>query len=195
MNKIRFQEIQGILSIGYIYLIVLGILNETLYYNQLGFNILSYSSIIDVLISPISHLTSSVLGFCIFIFMVMMLYYFPKYMVKYKHKALIHKLFGYQYGLSDTQLKVNYFKKFTYMFSLGLLGFFFGTGWGTGLKKSQRIINNDIEYNDKLFFINGNSSSVDILGKNSSYIFYLTPENKTVKVSPISGIIQTIEEN
>lgn len=33
MNKIRFQEIQGILSIGYIYLIVLGILNETLYYN------------------------------------------------------------------------------------------------------------------------------------------------------------------
>lgn len=78
---------------------------------------------------------------------------------------------------------------------MGLLGFFFGTGWGTGLKKSQRIKNNDIEYNDKLFFINGNSSSVDILGKNSSYIFYLTPENKTVKVSPISGIIQTIEEN
>ena len=31
MNKVKsFQEIQGFLSIGYVYLIVMGILNETL---------------------------------------------------------------------------------------------------------------------------------------------------------------------
>ena len=76
MNKVKsFQEIQGFLSIGYVYLIVMGILNETLYYNQIGIDILNYSNILDVLISPISKLTSSILrliilsypfNFCIF---------------------------------------------------------------------------------------------------------------------------------
>jgi len=116
-------------------------------------------------------------------------------MVKNKEKSWIQKAFGSQPSLSDTEAETYYFKRFTFMFSMGLLGFFVGTGLGNGLKKAKKIKNNDIEYNDKLYFISGDTSTVEILGKNSAYIFYLSPESKTVKVAPIAGIIKSIEEN
>lgn len=46
--------IQDYLSIGYVFLLVLGVFHETIYYKYLDVNILEYSSILDVLISPIA---------------------------------------------------------------------------------------------------------------------------------------------
>jgi len=46
--------IQDYLSIGYVFMLILGIFHETIYYKFLGVNILEYSSVLDVLISPIS---------------------------------------------------------------------------------------------------------------------------------------------
>ncbi len=195
MNKIRLQEIQGILSVGYIYLIVMGILNETLYYNQIGIDILSYSNLVDVLLSPISRLTSNTFLLIVFVLMVFLLFYFPKYFVKNKNKIWVRKGFSYRYELDDQEAENFYFKRFTFIFCLGLLGFFVGTGLGGGLKTVKEIKNNKIEYNDVLYFINGDTSKVEILGKNSAYIFYLSPENKAVIVAPITGIIKNIEEN
>jgi site-specific recombinase XerD len=83
MNKVKsFQEIQGFLSVGYIYLIVMGILNETLYYNQIGIDILNYSSILDVLISPIARLTSNILFLTIFIIVLFFAFKLPKLLSK-----------------------------------------------------------------------------------------------------------------
>ena len=66
----RIKEIQGIVTLGYIYLILMGILNESLYYNQLGVNILNYSDVLDILISPIAKMTSSTAGFAVFLFLI-----------------------------------------------------------------------------------------------------------------------------
>ena len=48
--------IQDSLSLGYVFLLVLGVLYQTIYFKYLGINILEYSSILDVLISPIAVL-------------------------------------------------------------------------------------------------------------------------------------------
>ena len=50
-------NLQDYLSLGYVYLLVLGVFNQAIYYKFLNINILEYSSILDVLISPISIIT------------------------------------------------------------------------------------------------------------------------------------------
>jgi hypothetical protein len=53
------EKIQGLLPLGYLYLIILGLLKESILFYQLGVNILKYSSITDILISPIADMASS----------------------------------------------------------------------------------------------------------------------------------------
>ena len=59
----------------------------------------------------------------------------------------------------------------------------------------ERIEKEKIEYNDRIKFINEDESKVEIVGTNSTYIFYLEKENKTVQIALISGIIKSIGKN
>ncbi|MFV8351923.1 hypothetical protein [Flavobacterium sp. XS2P14] len=64
------EIVQRTLPFGYLFLVVLGIIKESIYYYQVGINILKYSNIMDVLISPIADLTSTpiiLFGFTILI--------------------------------------------------------------------------------------------------------------------------------
>ena len=69
------QDLQKLLPFGYLFLVILGIARESIFYNQLGINILNYSTIMDILISPVSILTSHPLVFIIFILMIVSLYF------------------------------------------------------------------------------------------------------------------------
>ena len=196
MNKVKsFQEIQGFLSVGYIYLIVMGILNETLYYNQIRINILNYSSILDVLISPISKLTSSIPSLIIFIIIIFFAFKLPNILAKNKDKNWFKKLMKLDADLTESQVKSSLLKTFLFIVSVGLFGFYVGSGIGTGFRMSEKIEKEEIDYNDQIKFINGDESNVEIVGTNSAYIFYLEKENKAVQITPISGIIKSIEKN
>lgn len=196
MNKFKsFQEIQGLLSVGYIYLIVLGILNETFYYNQIGIDILNYSSILDVLISPISRLTSSILSLSLFILLIFILFNLPKLLAKKKDKNWIKKTFEIDRESNTSEVEGALFKKFLFLFAIVLLGFFVGSGIGKGYNMSKKINEGKIEYNDKLNFTNGEVTEIKILGTNSSYVFYLIKETNTVIITPFEGIVKSIEDN
>lgn len=52
------EKLASLLPLGYLYLIVLGILNQSIQYGLIGINILNYVAISDVLFSPITILTS-----------------------------------------------------------------------------------------------------------------------------------------
>ncbi|WP_025743541.1 hypothetical protein [Aquimarina pacifica] len=196
MNKIKFfQEIQGFLSVGYIYLIVMGILNETLYYNQIGIDILNYSSILDVLISPIARLTSNIVFLTIFIITLFFVFKSPSILVKHKDKNWFKRLFKkIDLGLTNEQVKSSLLKSFLFMISIGLFGFYIGSGIGKGERLLKKIEKEEVAYSDRIKFINGDESKVEIVGINSAYIFYLEKENKTVQITPISGIIKSIEK-
>ena len=196
MNKIKsFQEIQGFLSIGYIYLIVMGILNETFYYNQIGIDILNYSNILDVIISPISKLTSNILRLIIFIVIIFLSFKLPSILAKKKDENWFKRLMKFDANLSEKQVKSSLLKTFLFIVSIGLFGFYVGSGIGKGFRMSEKIEKEKIEYNDHIKFINGDESNVEIVGTNSTYLFYLEKENKTVQITPISGIIKSIEKN
>lgn len=193
-DKRDYQEIQGILSIGYIFLILMGILNETLYYNQLGIEILTYSSILDVLISPISSLTTSISGFGLFIFFLLLIFGLPNYLAEQSPDHWLKKTFKFEQELSKKEAKNAITQTFIFMFSLGLIGFYVGTGIGKGVNLKKKMANNELTYEDHLVFLGGDSEKVEIIGKNSAYVFYLSKDNDVVKVTPISGTLKSIEE-
>lgn len=188
------SEIQGVLSIGYVYLILLGILNETLYYNQIDINILNYSSVLDVLISPIATLTSKITKLIVFIVILFLAFTIPATLAKKKDTNWFKKTFKIDATLSENEVKSSLFKLFIVLFAIGLFGLFLGAGSKKGEIISEKIENNKLDYDDKIKFINGEVLKVEIVGINSTYIFYLEKENKKVQISPISGIIKGIEE-
>lgn len=53
------EKIQNLIPLGYLFLVIMGILKESVFYYQLKINILKYSTIMDILISPIADLTST----------------------------------------------------------------------------------------------------------------------------------------
>ena len=186
---------QAYLSIGYVYLIVMGILNETLFYQKIGIDILKYSSILDVLISPISNLTYSSTRIVVFTFLVLIIIRAPLFFAKRKDKAWFKKFFKFEQDLDFKDTQQALIKVVSFGFALGLFGFYVGTGLGGGIRAAELIENGDITYEDKLTFINGDSDDIHIIGSNSAYVFYLLENNKSVQITPISGIVQRIEHN
>lgn len=192
-DKSIFQNTQGILSVGYIYLILMGILNETIAYNQVDIEILKYSDILDVLLSPVSRLTSSI-GIIFSAILLFVVFIVPHYLAKRKEKKWVKKAFKLDGGLTDLEWGNTLSRSFMVFAALGIFGFFTGTGIGRGHKMAAKIEKNEMTYADKITFMGGDSQAAEILGKNSNYLFYLTSESKRVQVSPIIGTVKSIEE-
>lgn len=48
--------IQDYVSLGYIYLLGVGVMPDAIYYQKLGVNVLHFTSVLDVLVSPIAFM-------------------------------------------------------------------------------------------------------------------------------------------
>lgn len=181
------KQYQSILSFGYIYLVILGILNQTFYYNQLGIDILLYSSITDILISPIAQLTSSFLSISIFLLMLMIVFSLPSWLVKFKDQKWFKTFFRISQDKSTAEIRNNLMQANLIYLALGLLGFYVGTGLGGGFKFSKKIENQEITYEDTITFINGNQETIHIVGKNSAFLFYLVENQQEILIAPMNG--------
>ena len=86
MIKIKESELglQDYFYIGYLYLIILGIVSDAIFYGVFGVSYLNYTTILDALISPISLLTNNwkISIFLVFMFWLMHMY-FTKRMFKF----------------------------------------------------------------------------------------------------------------
>ena len=186
--KNRLESTQSILSLGYILLIVLGIIHETLFYSQLGINILEYSDLLDVLISPISKLSSNIVLLTLSLLVVLALILIPKRSQALKNKKWFMRFFKLNKATINIERRV--FETLAILSVLFFVGIFVGTGSGKGRKLKNKIQSEEIAYNDQINFTDGQLLPVKIIGKNSSYVFYLTPKESDVKISPINGTIK-----
>lgn len=192
----KYNEIlQKILPFGYIYLVVLGIMKESIYYYQIGINILKYSNIMDILISPIADLTSNpiiLIGFTIFI---SLLFLTSIYISKNFNKDWIKTKIGSKKPLSEiteNEVKTYYSKVFVGMFAIGLLCFFLGIGLGSGGKLAKKIANSELSYDYTITYGDNETKEIYLIGSNSSNYFYIEKGNKNVKISPV-GAIKSLE--
>lgn len=189
MNYI--EKIQNALPLGYLYLIIVGILKESVFFYQLDINILKYSSIMDILISPIATLTDNPISFITIILIFVFCYHLPSILYKNDHKKWIQKIFELKKTkseLSDVEIKNYYLFISIKTLAVGLLSVYLGYGGAEGYFASNRIKNNKLQYHYTLNYNTGESEDICLLEANSLYYFYVSKGNKSVKIAPISGI-------
>lgn len=190
-------NLQDYLSLGYIYLLVLGVFNQAIYYKFLNVNILEYSSILDVLISPISIITGDLkialaLVFAILfglLYKIILPIYYKSLAKKEKYKS------GKNKEKIDKSLAGVKSSTFTvFITALMVFSVFIGLGTGRGSKVKKNINNGEIENSHEIFFQDNTSKKVAIVGKNSLNVFYVLKGNKEVTIIPIEGNIKSIEK-
>ena len=188
--------IQEYLSVGYVFLLIVGVFYETIYYKFLGLNILDYSSILDVLISPIAVMLSNLILGLVVIATILLAFGYMKLLPKYYNWLGTKK--KYQEGKSKLRLdkmKIALSNKNgpLILMSVYVFALFVGLGIGHGQKTKAKIDNGDFELTHLITFNNGDQQSIKMLGKNSLYMFYVTKEMKEISIAPIENNIHLIQ--
>ena len=187
----HIEKIQTLLPLGYLYLVILGIIKETAFFYQLDINILKYSSIMDVLISPIATMTSNPIIFLIITIILVSSFYLPTYLFKHDDKKWVQKIFELKKTkkeVSEVEIKNYYLSVSIKFLAVFLLSVYLGYGVGEGFTTSKRIKNNKLKYDYKLNYSTGESEEVCILETNSLYYFYVEKGKLVVKIAPIGGV-------
>ncbi|MEO1653301.1 MAG: hypothetical protein AAFU64_07135 [Bacteroidota bacterium] len=190
------RSIQDYLSLGYLYLLIVGITNDSIYYGMVGVNILSYSSLLDVLISPISYLTRSIY-LTVTIFSIPTLFLLFVRYNRRRHFKYRDELW-YQRKHNVEKIDQSYANKNFQLAMIGLTGLFIfsayiGLGIGAGYKNREYIQSGDMYLGHEITFMDGKKISVKLIGHNSLYAFYVLKNNKEVTIAPIQGNIRSIK--
>lgn len=185
-SKIKLS-VSEMLPLGYLYLLILGIVSDSIYYGLLGINIISFSSVLDVLLSPVVQLTDNIIVPIFIIAMPLFSYFYiilmgrlTKHFVKPGQKTI-----KIQVSMVDTWL---FFTMFI------IFSAFIGMGVGKGIATSKKMKAGSLSLKNKITFVNGESINVNVVGNNSSYIFYVIRGGKSVITSPIQNNIIKIEK-
>ena len=178
----NLEKLLQFLPLGYLYLIILGILKQSLLYNQLGVNILNYSSVMDILLGPIADLTANISLIIAVIMIVTLTLALSFYVSKNTDKRITQKLVGLKTDdISTAKENQNKIKnRFLLAMAVFLLSFFLGFGWCSGAKIAKKIKSNQLEFLSILKFNTGEKQQIYLIGSNSLYYFYVTKENKNV---------------
>lgn len=176
------------LPIGYIYLILLGIVSDSIYYGILGINIMSYSNILDVLLSPIINITSNLVLAIVFIGLPLFCYFY----------LLLIKKLSEKKKNAATQKKnlftsLSFIQVWVILTAFSIFSAFMGLGLGGGFATKKSLESKDFNLSHKLSFNDGETIRVKVIGNNGSYIFYVLKDQSQVIVSPILNNIKKIE--
>lgn len=180
------SSIQDYLSLGYIYLLILGIAREVIYFGFMDINILSYSNVLDVLLSPLIYIAKDKKVIIALIIMAGLMHLLGKFMERKKVKEAQEK------EEEPAASKEAFNKNTIFLFALIVFGFFMGTGIGSGYRHAQKLEKGEFTNSHQITFMNNEVHQVRLIGNNSQYVFYVLEKKQQISISPISGNIKTI---
>ena len=189
--------LQDSFYIGYLYLIILGIVSDAIFYGIFGVSYLNYTTILDALISPISLLTNNwyISLFLALMFWLMYLY-FTKWIFKFYAYLGAKKWYQKIYNIEKWDKKYDEMKKKKnlipgMMFIFFLLFVSMRSGMGIGMK--QKYNKKEIIPNYTLIFKDNTRLDVRKVGQNSVYFFYFIPGEKVITATPIADNLKQIK--
>lgn len=173
-KNLGFQEY---LSIGYLYLLILGVVSESIFYRMLGLNILQFASLSDILIAPLTLLVSHWLIPLSLLGMIVVLFILTKLSEKFNAKH-------------DKEQSVNLLVLCS---AFIFFGFFVGIELGRGSKQKSLIDEGKTQPNYLITFDNGQAQKVKVIGQNSTYLFYVPENSKKLIITLIDGNVKRME--
>lgn len=182
-------SVQELLSLGYVFLVLLGIISDVIYYSFLDVEILAYSTILDVLISPINIIARDLRVFAIFAVTILAFYILLTGFIPF-----LNKRFGSSPKATAPEKKPKKKRELPPIIFIAIMIFslYFGYGLGRGRKTMERIKQRDINWSHELVFQDGDRDTVYLLGNNSSYLFYVPQETYQITISPIGDTVKKI---
>lgn len=198
---INIQEsklgLQDYFYIGYLYLIILGIVSDAIFYGIFGVSYLNYTTILDALISPVSLLTNNwkISLFLLLMFWLMYLY-FTKWMFLFYKKLRTKKWYAKVYNIEKWDKRYEELEKKKniipgMMFVFFLLFVSMRTGMGIGMK--YKYTNKEIVPDHTLIFKDNSKLDIRKIGQNSAYFFYFIPGEKVLTATPIADNLKQIK--
>lgn len=184
-------RIQDYLSFGYLYLLILGIVRDSIYYGFMGINIIRYSDVMDVLLSPIAYLSQEYILFLIFLFITYWVAIQPSFHKKHRGKKWYSRIFNVE-KRDNIYAEAPLIPREMPLIALMVASLLLGTGVGKGIKTADKMKAAELEMLDEISFLDNETEKVHVIGQNSSFIFYVREGKKEVSVSPINGTIKRI---
>lgn len=195
--KKKKLDLQDLFYIAYLYLIILGIVSDAIFYGIFGISYLNYTTILDALISPISLLINNwVLAVALGIMFTLLYVYLTKWAPKLYKKLRVKKWYQKLYNIDKydkryaaLENKKNLLPGLMFLFFLLFVSM--RTGLGLGLK--HKFQEKEIVPNYTLIFKNNERLDVRKVGQNSAYFFYFIPGEKVITATPIADNLKQIK--
>ncbi|MEL6671868.1 MAG: hypothetical protein AAFR61_06735 [Bacteroidota bacterium] len=184
-------SLQDYLSLGYLYLLTLGIIKDVIKYGMLDINILSYSTVLDVILSPVIFLTGNLAIPGIILGFFLLVTYGGKWMQKKVKQAEAKGEKVKKSSINYDKLPGNINPGLAFMAFI-VLSLYLGAGIGSGAAISKRLEQGTLTPKHELTYVDGETKIVRVIGHNSEYVFYVEKGDQKVSVSPIPGNVKSI---
>ncbi len=189
--------LQEYFYIGYIYLIILGIISDAIFYGILGVPYLNYTTILDALISPISLLTNNwKLTLFLALVFIFMYYYITRWSFKLYKIFKVKKWYQKIYNIEkldkiykDIEEKKNLVQAMLLMFFI----MFIAMRLGMGLGIRNKIQTKEVIPNYTITFKDDSVKEIKLIDQNSSYVFYVEKDDKIIAITPIVDNLKQIK--
>lgn len=186
------RSLQDYLSMGYIYLLILGITSDSVLYGILGINIINFSTVLDILLSPVIYLTKGI-AFAVIILVIPALLVFQINNKQRKLQKELDKTQTSQGASLSKQINTLQSSKFL-LPALIILSAYVGYALGYGFATKNNLNKGEIKTNYEITFTDGERTEVRLVGHNSQYIFYAMEGKKELTVSPIQGNVKRMDK-
>ena len=195
-SKFPKLSLQEYLSLGYIYLILLGLISDVVYFKFLGINILSYSAISDVLMAPVNTLVDDLRILIAVVVVIIGAYFYTTKWMPALHNRLKPKSW-YQKLVRDMEKTDRTYEEFKTKKRFDLLlvfltAVFLGLKIGAGTTIKSKLANGKVQATHTLVFSDDSEKKVNIIEQNSSYLFIVYEGQTDITIMPISGNVKTI---
>ena len=179
-------SLQDCLTLGYLYLLALGLVTEVIYYKFFGIDILYYSGVVDVILSPVIFMFRRLAIFIAFIAVLITIAFLDQ---MNRRKAELAST------LDDpaSEKKEHPRDFFIKISALAVFFMFVGGGIGSAYAQSKRIKSGEFNCTHTVEYLDGKTQDFRVIGQNYDYLFGVAKGTQHVTVIPIRGNLKRID--
>jgi hypothetical protein len=185
-----FKElaIQDYITLGYLYLVVLGIVNIVIYYSSFDINIFDYIAITDILLAPINMLFLSYEYTLMVIIVIGIVSYLSKFVLLGINKLIEKISNNYNWSVKRIAFPpmIIFIILFTYIFlelSINMAD-----------AVSSKVKSKTFKLTTTITFADNTQKDVRVIATTSMYLFYVEKGEDVVTIMPISGNLKSMKD-
>ena len=181
MNKRPILDSQAYITLGYLTVVIIGMMFDYDYYKRFNINIFEYADVLDFLLAPVKSITLMLFAFTTVI-VVLIFFRLDKLWLAKFPKTYKRFNFGMDKAASD--------KYRPYLFTFALFAYFLLASGVYG-KKMYNEFQGETDLIEVIFESDQRVIKGKLIGKNTDYIF-LETITKVIKAIPVASDVQEI---